>query len=623
MHDLYERTDLRSPYFTKVDLPSICTVTKQLPLSYTDQSSQEHLDCTRLLNLYIIYDANPSQNVCYLTHDNTELLLLNAPKDIALSILSHCGDQLHHLTLSLNKHFDTPIFVSHLHGLRELVLRRVPSQTIPPDINRLHNLVKLSVFLCTGKIKMILSGLKNLETLHLNLLPDELHLESIDNLHALRELIIEHCHLDPVWNLTLLKNLEKLIIRTNFGLHRLFGVEHLTQLRELRIQDCPNVLNVRKLRKLTILDLSYNWKLKEIPGISSLKHLEYLDISGTSFAGKLDLRSANALQTLNVFKTELTHLQLALPLPSLTSINLSFTLIQDFDFLKHLPNLERLNLSCCSLEAFGALPTLPKLQLLDLSGAHLSESILSNVPPNLEILDLSHSHITYVPANIQNLHNLKRIVLENLELKDIPNWLPILRLPIYITRTPENMLFDGISLYGTTIEGVDMAAVFEQPQEMILQWFRNRAKGLGRELNEAKIIFLGDGEAGKTHTIARLLNDGAPVDFHEDATPGIIIEDKTYDLDGRNVQVHYWDFGGQEILHSMHRIFLTGRTPLKLQEGLFGCDRHSGTLLFFTVSIIFSFTAKVKRFFPLGAKLWHKMQSKIPFRHCISCPKGV
>ena len=80
-------------------------------------------------------------------------------------------------------------------------------------------------------------------------------------------------------------------------------------------------------------------------------------------------------------------------------------------------------------------------------------------------------------------------------------------------------------------------------------------------LNEIKVVFLGDGEAGKSHTIARLMNDGGePVGYTDQSTPGIVIKHKDYKRDDRNFRVHYWDFGGQEIMHSMHRIFLTSRT---------------------------------------------------------------
>lgn len=80
-------------------------------------------------------------------------------------------------------------------------------------------------------------------------------------------------------------------------------------------------------------------------------------------------------------------------------------------------------------------------------------------------------------------------------------------------------------------------------------------------LNEIKVVFLGDGESGKSHILARLMNDGGdPWDYTNTSTPGIVIKHKQHMFKGREFQVNYWDFGGQEIMHSMHRIFLTSRT---------------------------------------------------------------
>ena len=78
--------------------------------------------------------------------------------------------------------------------------------------------------------------------------------------------------------------------------------------------------------------------------------------------------------------------------------------------------------------------------------------------------------------------------------------------------------------------------------------------------NEIKVVFLGDGDAGKSLLLERLMHDGAiPADYDGISTPGIAIRKKQYDLDGRRIQVNFWDFGGQEIMHSMHRVFMTSR----------------------------------------------------------------
>ncbi|RHO76387.1 hypothetical protein DW061_22950, partial [Ruminococcus sp. AF42-9BH] len=48
--------------------------------------------------------------------------------------------------------------------------------------------------------------------------------------------------------------------------------------------------------------------------------------------------------------------------------------------------------------------------------------------------------------------------------------------------------------------------------------------------------------------------------FKEESTPGIAISQKLCDVDGELIRLQIWDFGGQEIMHSMHRFFLTERT---------------------------------------------------------------
>lgn len=88
-------------------------------------------------------------------------------------------------------------------------------------------------------------------------------------------------------------------------------------------------------------------------------------------------------------------------------------------------------------------------------------------------------------------------------------------------------------------------------------------------LNEIRVVFLGDGGVGKSHIIARLMNDGGnPTDFMDTSTPGIIINHKDYNHNGRQFCVHYWDFGGQDILHSMYRMFLTERTVYVVVVGV-------------------------------------------------------
>jgi len=77
---------------------------------------------------------------------------------------------------------------------------------------------------------------------------------------------------------------------------------------------------------------------------------------------------------------------------------------------------------------------------------------------------------------------------------------------------------------------------------------------VGTKLNELKILFVGDGGAGKT-SLSKLLRDQT-FDPHENQTHCINIDDwKVGDI-----TAHCWDFGGQEIMRATHKFFLSKRS---------------------------------------------------------------
>ncbi|MDM8567724.1 COR domain-containing protein, partial [Candidatus Halobeggiatoa sp. HSG11] len=75
-----------------------------------------------------------------------------------------------------------------------------------------------------------------------------------------------------------------------------------------------------------------------------------------------------------------------------------------------------------------------------------------------------------------------------------------------------------------------------------------------RPLNESKLILIGDGGAGKTSLVKRLLKQ----DFNpqESQTHGININTLTIN----DIKLHCWDFGGQQIMHATHQFFLSKRS---------------------------------------------------------------
>src|SRR5262249_49344603 len=73
---------------------------------------------------------------------------------------------------------------------------------------------------------------------------------------------------------------------------------------------------------------------------------------------------------------------------------------------------------------------------------------------------------------------------------------------------------------------------------------------------EWKLFVLGNGGVGKPHPRRRLLNQD--FDPNLSSTHGVEIEDVPLAVEGRTgpVTLRLWDFGGQDIYHGTHALFL-------------------------------------------------------------------
>jgi internalin A len=86
----------------------------------------------------------------------------------------------------------------------------------------------------------------------------------------------------------------------------------------------------------------------------------------------------------------------------------------------------------------------------------------------------------------------------------------------------------------------------------------------GEQLNEAKMLVVGDGKVGKSSVVERVIYGS--FNPHMNTTLGVEINDEMNVVqnkvkgDGEPVKLNIWDFGGQEIQHATHQFFLTKRS---------------------------------------------------------------
>jgi hypothetical protein len=165
--------------------------------------------------------------------------------------------------------------------------------------------------------------------------------------------------------------------------------------------------------------------------------------------------------------------------------------------------------------------------VLEANSLILKGAGLTSLPPeisqltNLEFLDLRDNQITSLPSEICNLPHLASI-----DLRDNP-----------LTSPPYEIARKGI--------------------EAIRQYFAALQQD-EQPLNEAKIILIGDGAAGKTSLTNRLISN--EFDPQEPVTHGIRITPWQVESGGRQIKANIWDFGGQEIMHATHQFFLSKRS---------------------------------------------------------------
>lgn len=182
----------------------------------------------------------------------------------------------------------------------------------------------------------------------------------------------------------------------------------------------------------------------------------------------------------------------------------------------------------------------------------------------LESLYLSYNPLKTLPDWLGDMSKLYHLDLSELRLTAFPCSLLKLNLPFiagtnyyfnsgFIHIKDTKLSIQPISLFD---QFRDKSPYFQESRKLIEDYFETPKE----PVREAKVIFLGDGRVGKTYTIQRLLHDCQKGDYPTKETNGILIEDLYAEKNRKSYKIRIWDFGGQDIMHEMHRCFLTDRT---------------------------------------------------------------
>ena len=239
-----------------------------------------------------------------------------------------------------------------------------------------------------------------------------------------------------------------------------------------------------------------------------------------------------------------------------------------------LGNLQTLNLRGNWLATLpDSLGQLSSLQTLD-----FERNQLATLPDSLGQLSslrelyVSRNRLAALPDSLGQLSSLQTLDLVGNQLATLPNSL------LQLTSLRVLLLHDNPALklpqavLGEKSYDENRAA---KPAD-ILDYYFGTLKA-AKPLLEAKLILVGRGAVGKTSLVKRLVDN--TFDPEEKMTEGIRITEWPLKLGrGETARMNVWDFGGQEIMHSTHQVFLTERSlylvVLNGRDGLEDEDAH-------------------------------------------------
>lgn len=465
----------------------------------------------------------------------------------------------------------TSLDLSEFTHLNDSTIANISSRLAGLESLRLHNCSQLS----DSGVRAIADKLVNLKSLRLN----TCFRISNTGVHAVAERLGQLTQLEVSGSYLItdpgiktiadrLVNLTSLSVSwcrrvTNAGVRAI--ASQLVQLAHLDLYGCHQVTTAgirvvaSRLKRLISLKLSRCRRLTDEAlvaialGLKRLTHLVLSDCPRVTGAGVVAL-------AYNL--SELTYLDLS---ECYLVTNYGVQQVAD-----RLPKLTHLDLEGCSLvndAGVGAVAkNLAELRYLCLADCNtVSDDGVMEIAANLSrlaILDIANCHrVTDVGAkaiadrltrlNYLRMAGCERITdagaraiagqltrLSFLDLKDIPS----LGVPNEIVGNCYNPL--AIKSY----------------------YIRGEQEGR-RQLNEAKLIVVGNEAVGKTSLVNYLVNNQSCVDSSK--TEGVVIHDRInvarWDIgvdstDDTQLRLNVWDFGGQEVLYETHKFFLTARS---------------------------------------------------------------
>jgi internalin A len=594
LSDLTPSRDLANLQDLSVSLTQVCDLTplKDLTnLQYFSVSSTQVCDLTPLKDL---------TNLQYFSVHSTQVSHLTPLKDLTnLQYLSVHSTQVCDLT---------PL--KDLTNLQYLSIFETEVSDLTP-LKGLTNLHYLSVHSTQVRDLTPLKGLTMLQTLSVF----ETHVSNLTPLKGLANLQYLDVYSTQVRDLTPLKglaNLQHLDVYST-QVRDLTPLKDLTNLQylnvfETQVSDLTPLKGLANLQHLFVFDT----QVSDLTPLKALTNLQSLDMSSTQVSDLAPLKDLVMLLYLNISSTRVNDLTPLKGLIELQQIDLSDTDVSDLSPLKGLIELQQIDLSGTNVSDLSPLEGLVELQQIDVHNTDVSDitplkdleqllylkvynTNVSDITPlkdlaNLQHLDVSDtevSDITPLQDLVQLLHlgafrtqvrdvtplqyltKLQTIDVSEAPVQDITPLKDLAMLQILdlistqvsdLTPLKGLVMLQEVNVSGSPVQNIPKE-IYDQDNcaEDLLAYWQELKTAQKVKNQQLKVMFLGNGCVGKSTLLHWFLNNEfTPISLEEGRTHGIFI--KPYAFKNSDVLAHFWDFGGQEVFHATHRLFLGRRS---------------------------------------------------------------
>jgi internalin A len=330
-----------------------------------------------------------------------------------------------------------------------------------------------------------------------------------------------------------------------------------------RIAFIKGIEKIQKLKKLVVAKYNFdpgaNWELNDLSPLVGLFQLQVLDCSSTQVSDLSPLSGLSQLQRLDCSGTQVSDLSPLSGLSQLQVLYCSYTQVSDLSPLSGLSQLQTLFCSSTQVRDLFPLVGLSQLQTLDCFDTQVNDLSPLAALPQLQTLYCFGTQVSDL-SPLSGLKNLQRLDCSSTQISDLKPLLPLIRkgVEVVFNRYEDNTIrVRDCPLTNPPRE------IVEQGNAAILNYFAEKERSGTEKSLEAKVVLIGEGQAGKTSLLTRLLRPGTALPNKEDRTKGLDIEIEKYAYEipgGEQMRLNVFDFGGQDHYKPLHHFFYSKNT---------------------------------------------------------------